>query len=104
MGGGTAGSARLDAPQFANIALPVVVFLNGGYSGNRFLEEYGYINIFLFVVRCQLRVVICAYRTIQVPTLADLAQEGLVFKRGCSILRQLVRIHLICFNPTFEER
>jgi hypothetical protein len=55
----------------------VAVFTYRGYPGNRVLEEYRGFDILLFVVRYQLRLVVRAYRPIQVATLAHLEQKKL---------------------------
>jgi hypothetical protein len=55
----------------------VAVFPHCRYPGNRVLAEYGNFDILLLVVHYQLRLAVRAYRQIQVPTLADLAQKTL---------------------------
>jgi hypothetical protein len=85
------GSARTDEKECAHFALLVAVFIDGGYPGNRVLAEYWTSDILLFVVRYQLRLVVRAYCSIQVPTLADLEQKELTENCRWCILRQLVR-------------
>ena len=74
---GPQGSARADETECTHLALLVVVFIDRGYPGNRVLAEYGTADILLFVVHYQLRLVIRAYCSIQVSTLADLEQKEL---------------------------
>ena len=71
------GSARADETECAHFALPVAVFIDCGYSGNRVLAVYWGADILLFVVHYQLRLVVRAYCSIQVPALADLEQKEL---------------------------
>ena len=77
-----------ECPYFS---LPVAVFIDGGYPGNRVLAEYRRPDILLFVVHYQLRLVVRAYCSIQVPALADLEQKELTDYCKWCILRQLVR-------------
>jgi hypothetical protein len=70
------GSARTDEKECGDFALPMAVFAYRGYTGNGVLEEYRSSDILLFVVRYQLRLVICAYCSIQVPEMADLEQKN----------------------------
>jgi hypothetical protein len=86
------GSARTDETECAHFALPVAVFTDCGYPGNRVLAEYGTPDILLFVVHYQLRLVVRAYRSIQVPAMAHLEQKELTEDNKWCILRQLVRI------------
>jgi hypothetical protein len=55
----------------------VAFFPHRRYPGNRVLAEYRSFDILLPVVHYQLRVVVRAYREIQVAALADLAQKTL---------------------------
>ena len=64
MGGGAQGGARPDAAERAYIAVSVVIFADGGYSSDDVLAEYGRLDILLFIVYCQLRLVVCAYRSV----------------------------------------
>ena len=77
MDGRPQGSTRTDETECAHFALPVVFFIDCGYPGNGVLAEYRASDILLFVVHYQLRLVVRAYRSIQVPTLADLEQKEL---------------------------
>jgi hypothetical protein len=86
------GSARTDETECTHVALPVAVFTDCGYPGKRVLAEYRTPDILLFVVRYQLRLVVRAYRSIQVPAMADLEQKELTENNKWCILRQLVRI------------
>ena len=99
MDGGSQGSARTDEKECAHLTLPVVLFIDRGYPGNRVLAEYGTADILLFVVHYQLRLVIRAYCSIQVATLAHLAQEKLTKIPGWCILRQLVIFSPWLFQP-----
>jgi hypothetical protein len=72
---GSQGGARTDETECADFSLLVAVFAHRGYTGNRVLEEYRGFDFLQFVVRYQLRLVVCAYRSIQVATLAHLEQK-----------------------------
>ena len=71
MGGWPQRSARTDAPQFADIAIPVDIFPDGGYTCYCVLAKEWYFDLFLFIVRRQLHLVVCAYCSIQVAAVAD---------------------------------
>jgi hypothetical protein len=77
MGGRPQRSPRADEKECAHLALPVAVFPHCRYPRNRVLAEYGNFDILLPVVHYQLRMVVRAYREIQVAALADLAQKTL---------------------------
>ena len=64
MGGRSQGGARADTPQFADVALSVAVFADGGHSGDRILALYLGINVFLYFVYQQLHLDLCAHRPI----------------------------------------
>ena len=64
MGGRAQRSARPDAPQFADLTLPLDVFADGSYTRHRVLEKYAGSDILLFIVRSQLRVALCTHCSI----------------------------------------
>lgn len=70
------GGARTAETECAHFALPVAVFAHRGYTGNGVLEKYRSFDILQFVVHYQLRLVVCAYRSIQVAALAHLEQKN----------------------------
>jgi hypothetical protein len=68
-------------------------FIAGCDTGDRVLGKHGRIDGVLSVVHNQLPLVVRAYRSIQVATLAFFKQERLTEYYCCSILRHLVSIH-----------
>jgi hypothetical protein len=84
------GGARTVETECTHFALLVAVFTDCGYPGKRVLAEYRTPDILLFVVHYQLRLVIRAYRSIQVPAMAPLEQKELTKNNRWCILRQLV--------------
>ena len=77
MGRRSQGSPRADEKECTNLALPLAVFLDRRYPGDRVLAEYRILDILLLAVHYQLRMVVRPYCQIPGAALADLAQKTL---------------------------
>ena len=86
-------SARIDAAQFHDLALSVVVFVDGGDTRFAVLAPYLAADLLFRDIHCQLYLVISAYYSIQVTTLDDYQQEELISFQEWCIFYAFVVLH-----------